>query len=115
MSRSEWPAGRTHRLVDENQWTEHDRRIGARYSWFLLLGFLTAIALTCTVTAPVLAIYVVRLGHGLASGWDWRLGDSALSLTLIIVNFVLPALLARRKRRLNAGRGSRLPADSGAM
>jgi hypothetical protein len=91
---------RTGHLVDENQWTARDRKVGAWYGWCLLLGMLATVFLTVFVSGPILVLYVARAAHGLAAGAGaWRFWDSLASLLLIVFQFALPALLARRKRR----------------
>lgn len=101
--------GRTARLVDETQWTDRDRKIGAWYGWLIVVGFLATIALTAFVTGPVGFIYVERLSRGVVAGvGTWRFWDSLFSLTLLALQFALPAYLARRKRRRRTGRKPRL-------
>jgi hypothetical protein len=99
---------RTGHLVDENQWTARDRKVGAWYGWCLLLGMLATVFLTAFVSGPILFIYVERAAHGLAAGAGaWRFWDSLASLFLIVFQFALPALLAWRKRR-NQGERNRI-------
>jgi hypothetical protein len=101
--------GRTARLVDETQWTDRDRKIGAWYGWLIVFGFLATISLTAFVTGPVGFIYLERLVRGVVAGvGTWRFWDSLFSLTLLAVQFALPVYLARRKRRRAAGRKPRL-------
>lgn len=96
---------RTGRLVDEDQWTARDRKVGAWYGWCLLLGMLATVFLTVFVSGPILVMYVARAAHGLAAGAGaWRFWDSLASLALIVFQFALPALLAWRKRRDQSGR-----------
>jgi hypothetical protein len=53
--------------------------------------------------------YVGRLLSGAtASVGTWRFWDSVVSLALFAVQFSLPVVLARRKRRRDAGRKPRL-------
>jgi hypothetical protein len=101
--------GRTARMVDETQWTDRDRKIGAWYGWVIVFGFLATVVMTAFVTGPVGFIYVKRLAHGLAAGvGTWRFSDSLFSLALIALQFVLPIYLARRKRRRATRRKPRL-------
>jgi hypothetical protein len=106
--------GRTARLVDETQWTERDRRIGAWYGWFIGIGVLAAIGMTVFLSVPVLIRFVRQLVSGLLStdhnGAFW---DAAVSLILLAVQFGLPAVLARRKRRLDTSRRPQLAVDPG--
>src|SRR6185437_8524956 len=46
-------SGRRGRMVDETQWTDRDRKIGAWYGWLIVFGFLATISLTAFVTGPV--------------------------------------------------------------
>jgi hypothetical protein len=101
--------GLEHRLVDEEQWTQRDRTVGAWYGWFLVLGVLTALALTVFASGPILLTYLSRTLHGLSSGiGGWHFWDSLVSLLIVLVQFGLPALLARRKRRDPSRRRPRL-------
>jgi hypothetical protein len=106
--------GRTARLVDETQWTDRDRRIGAWYGWFIGVGVLVAIGMTVFLSVPVLIRFVRQLMAGLLSadhnGAFW---DAAVSLVLLAVQFGLPAVLARRKRRLDTSRRPQLAVDAG--
>jgi hypothetical protein len=107
--------GRTNRLVDEEQWTERDLRVGAWYGWFVAAGYLVTLGLGVLVTVPVVVGYARRGAAGLAAGpLTAPFWDSLVSLSLIVVNMVLPALLARRKRRRDADRRPRrVAADRG--
>jgi hypothetical protein len=92
--------GRTRRLVDEQQWTEHDRRVGRWYGPFIVLGVTVMLLIAVLGSAPVVVRYVQTAAHGMRQGplhpafWDGVLG-----LALVATAFVLPAYLARRKRR----------------
>jgi hypothetical protein len=104
-----------HRLLDEGQWTRRDLRVARWYGWFLVLGALTMIGIIVFITTPVVLTYCRRVGAGLLSGeHDALFWDSSVSLTLVACQFVLPAFLARRKRRLNAGNTPRL-ANTGVL
>jgi hypothetical protein len=108
--------GRTDKLIDEDQWTEHDLKVGRWYGWFIGVGLLAAFGLTCFVTVPVTLTYLGRTCRALASGSrNGLFWDSAFSLSWNIFQFVLPAYLSRRKRRIDAGRGPRLLVNSGAV
>jgi hypothetical protein len=96
--------GRTDRLVDETQWTDRDRRVGAWYGWFLAAGFIATVGLL-VLTAPVAAGFLVRTVRGVAAGpGTWHFWDSLVSLLIFAVQFALPAALAWRKRRRGGGR-----------
>ncbi|MFG1682676.1 hypothetical protein ACGFNP_21090 [Nonomuraea sp. NPDC049269] len=92
--------GRTRRLVDEQQWTEHDRRVGRWYGPFIVLGVTVMLLIAVLGSVPVVVQYVQTAAHGMRQGplhpafWDGVLG-----LALVAIAFVLPAYLARRKRR----------------
>lgn len=91
---------RTGHLVDEDQWTARDRKVGAWYGWCVLLGMLATVFLTVFVSGPILVMYVARAAHGLAAGaGSGRFWDSLASLALVVLQFGLPALLAWHKRR----------------
>lgn len=106
--------GRTAKLVDETQWTERDRRIGAWYGWFICSGILVAVCLAVFLTVPVLVRFARQVVVGLVAadhgGTFW---DAVVSLLLLVVQFALPAVLARRKRRLDTSRKPRLVVDPG--
>ena len=92
--------GRTRRLVDEQQSTEHDRRVGRWYGPFIMLGVTVMLLIAVLGSVPVVVQYVQTAAHGMRQGplhpafWDGVLG-----LALVAIAFVLPAYLARRKRR----------------
>lgn len=111
-----WRAlGKTHRIVDESQWTDRDRRLGRWYGWVLVFGLAGAVGLTCWFSIPVLLTYLRHLFAGLFSPHgDALLWDSVFSLLLNVAQFGAPAYLARRKRRFqNGGRKPRLLVNSG--
>lgn len=100
---------RDNRLVDESQWTSRDLRVGRWYGWFLAVGLLTMAGVTCFVTVPVLVTFVHRVAVGLTAGAATvRFWDALLFVSLNVLQFALPAYLARRKRRLDAARAPRL-------
>ena len=101
--------GRTARLVDETQWTERDRRVGAWYGWFLMVGYAAAFGLVLLVFVPIVVIYLERGSSGLLSNPSGgRFWNSVASLVIVAFNVVLPVFLARRKRRMNTNRRPRL-------
>jgi hypothetical protein len=92
------------RVVDEHQWTAHDRRVGTWYGPFLILGVATLAAITAFVSLPVVVQYVrtlvSTLVFGLASGaTDAVFWDAAVSLSINLGQLVALAWLARRKRQ----------------
>ena len=101
--------GRTHKLVDETQWTDRDRRIGAWYGWLITFGFTATVVLTVFVTGPIGVTYVVRAVGGVLAGMGtWNFWDSLVSLLIFTIQVVLPVALALRKRRQDAGRKPKL-------
>ena len=101
-----WRAlGRTRRLVDEEQWTEHDRAVGTLYGPFIVMGIAVMAAITAFGSFPVIRQYFVTIAHDLAAG---HLGahfwDGAVSLSFNVAQVVALIVLARRKRRQFAGR-----------
>lgn len=101
--------GRTTHLVDEDQWTERDRRVGQWYGALIMIGYAFAFGLIFSVSVPIMLTYLERSASGLLSDpWGGRFWDSVLSVAIIAFSVVLPILLARRKRRLNNGRRPRL-------
>ena len=87
-------------LYDENQWTEYDRRVGRWYGPFLLLGFVTTIAIFVFATAPIIIQYfVTAIGHIVSGQIDGLFWDSLVSLVINVGQGVMVVVLARRKRR----------------
>jgi hypothetical protein len=88
------------RLVDEEQWTERDRRIGRWYGPCIALGVAVFLTVTLWGSVPIMVQYAGivadRLGQGRFDGYFW---DLALSLAMNVANVVALVLLARRKRR----------------
>jgi hypothetical protein len=97
--------GQRRRLVDEDQWTERDRRIGRWYGPFIAFGICVFLAITLWGSVPILLRYVsiviARLGAHRLDAYFW---DLVLSLVLNVGNFALIAVLARRKRRAASDR-----------
>ncbi|MFF4991462.1 hypothetical protein ACFY19_30065 [Streptosporangium saharense] len=91
---------RPERLVDEEQWTEYDRRVGRWYGPFISLGILAMLLITVFGSLPVAVQYVQTalrsMGGGVGTPAFW---DGALGLLILVNWFVTPAYLARRKRR----------------
>lgn len=96
-----WRAlGRADRVVDERQWTEHDRRVGGWYGPFLALGIATFLATTAFVAVPIVRQYVHIVTTNLAAGrFDAHFWDAAVSLALNLVQGIALVLLSRNKRR----------------
>ena len=105
-----WRAlGRTHRITDEQQWTEHDRKAGLFYGPFLCLIFVALALITLFGTLPVVIDYGTTIISSLLSGtYNVHFWDSLLSVILNIAQVVVLLVLARRKRRELAGRRPRL-------
>lgn len=95
-------AGRSDRIVPEGQWTAHDRKVGAWYGPFLVLGVAALLASTAFGSAPIVLRYFDIAARSVASGrLDGRFWDGLLSLTINVGQLALLVLLARRKRRQN--------------
>jgi hypothetical protein len=108
--------GRTDRLIDETQWTEHDRKVGTWYGIFLGLGILTSLSITGFASLPILLTYLHTIERHLFSGsFDSHFWDALLSVSMNATQILLLVYLARRKRRLDADRGPRLVADQKVM
>jgi hypothetical protein len=97
------------RLVDEQQWTEHDRRVGTFYGPFIALGILVMAAITVFGSYPVVHEYLLIIARGFATGpraapfWD-----ACVSLTFNIAQVAALIALWHRKRRALADRRPRL-------
>ena len=95
--------GRPGRLVDEEQWTARDRRIGAYYGPFIVLGYGAFAAITVLVSVPVTATYVRIAARALDSGHvDTAFWDAVLSLCMNAAQIAALLVLSRRKRREKA-------------
>ncbi|MFL6138334.1 MAG: hypothetical protein ACJ74O_11090 [Frankiaceae bacterium] len=101
---------RPHRIVDEQLWTDHDRRVGTWYGPFLVLGVGTLLGITAFVSMPVvvqyfrIAIHNVT-SHGIGEALFW---DGFVSLSINGGQVALLVWLATRKRRRQRGRAQRL-------
>ncbi|MFG2818605.1 hypothetical protein ACGFX4_04160 [Kitasatospora sp. NPDC048365] len=92
--------GRPERQVDENQWTEQDRRVGTFYGPFIVLGFCVLVGITAFASIPITLDYLRIAAHALGSGRvDAHFWDSLLSLLLNAAQGATLIVLARRKRR----------------
>lgn len=101
--------GRTAGLIDETQWTDRDRKVGAWYGWLITLGFGTTVFLMLFVTGPIAVTYAARTARELSAGaGTGRFWDSLVSLLIFLAQIALPAALAWRKRRNNAARKPKL-------
>lgn len=88
-----------HRVVDETQWTERDRKVGAYYGPFLVLGVCTFIAVTVYASIPVGIRYFVIAGEAIGAGRvDAHFWDSVVSLGFNAAQIAALVVLARRKR-----------------
>jgi hypothetical protein len=103
---------RPERLVDEDQWTEHDRRVGRWYGPFLVVGVVTTVLIMVFGSAPIIGQYFASIFRHLGSGrFDGGFWDSMFSLGFNIGQLVLLYWLAKRKRRQDAARAPRLLID----
>lgn len=97
-----------HRAVDENQWTEQDRRVGRYYGPFLVLGVCALVAVTAFGTVPVVVRYfsiaVDAFGSGRTDAHFW---DSLVSLCFNAAQVTTLIVLARKRRR--SGRRASTP------
>ncbi len=93
--------GRPERVVDEGQWTEHDRKAGRWYGPFVVLGVGVMLSLAVFGSLPIVLRYGEIVGHNLSSGrLDLYFWDAVVSLVINVGQLVLVAYLARRKRRI---------------
>jgi hypothetical protein len=107
--RFSWLPGVRPRPADAQEWSARDRRVAP---WFALLtaggvGFLLVTALY--VVLPVVVEFTTRLGNALADGTTGGAAfwDSAVSLLLIALYFVvLPLWAGRRRNRGPEPRGT---------
>ncbi|MET8288461.1 hypothetical protein ACIA7S_10695 [Streptomyces sp. NPDC051643] len=91
---------RPDRIVDEEKWTPRDRRVGAFYGPFIVLGYGAFAAITVFVSVPVTVNYVSIAGRALGSGGvDASFWDAVLSLCMNVAQIVALVVLSRRKRR----------------
>jgi hypothetical protein len=100
------------RIVDEQQWTERDRRVGLWYGPVILLGIGAMLLITVLGSAPVvvdyfrIAVQHMRTGPGSLMFWD-ALVAVAMSYALV----VLPLYLSRRTRRLSRTKSTSVIAE----
>jgi hypothetical protein len=98
--------GRSNRVVDEQQWTVHDRRVGRWYGPFIVVGICAMISIAVFASAPVLIEYVEtawrHIGRGRLSDSWW---DGLLSLLVLANWVVVPGYLSWRKRRIRHREG----------
>jgi hypothetical protein len=88
------------RVVDEQRWTEHDRRVGTWYGPFLVLGVGAMLTITIFGSVPVIVRYFGTAARHLGSGtFDGRFWDSLASLAINAAQIAALVWLARRKRR----------------
>jgi hypothetical protein len=97
------------RLVDEDQWTARDRKVGSWYGILLVFGLVAAIALTVFGSVPIGVSYIETTYRHLMSGnFNAEFWDAVLSVSINTSELVAVFFLSRRKRRMNAGRAPRL-------
>jgi hypothetical protein len=101
-----WRAlGRTHRVVDEQQWTSRDRKVGALYGPFIVLGALVMALITVFGSFPVARQYFVTITRELAANpLSAHFWDGLVSLAFNVAQIVALIVLSRRKRAQLAGR-----------
>lgn len=88
------------RVVDENQWTERDRRVGKFYGPFLVIGVCTFVAVTVFASIPVAARYFTIAVEAIGSGRvDAHFWDSVVSLCFNAAQVATLVVLSRRKRK----------------
>jgi hypothetical protein len=101
--------GKPARLVDEEQWSERERRIGRWYGPVIAFGILVFLVIAVRSSVPILVQYVetvvARIASGRVDAYFW---DVLLSLAMNVANIVALVYLARRKRRQAAR--ERIPA-----
>ena len=105
-----WRAlGRRHRIVDERQWTEHDRRVGTLYGPFIVLGLFVMGLIAVFGSFQVVRLYLVLMARELAAGpaaphfWD-----AAISLAFNAAQIAALIVLWHHKRQALAGHRPRL-------
>jgi hypothetical protein len=104
--------GQPQRLVDEEQWTGHERRVANWYGPFLVLGVGSTIAIMVFGSAPIIGQYFGTIWRNLSAGeFDNRFFDSAFSLSFNLAQLIALFFLSRRKRRQAAVRAPRLLAS----
>jgi hypothetical protein len=95
-----WRAlGRTERVVDEEQWTDRDRRAARWYAPFFLLGGGVMIAVGLFVMVPILGRLAQLVGQGLSSSpVGPHFWDSLLFVILNLAQFVIFGYISIRGR-----------------
>jgi hypothetical protein len=92
--------GRHDRLADEQQWTEHDRKVAPWYGPFLVSGILALIVTAVYGSIPVVLQYagilVKNLGAGTFTAQFW---DAVFSLAINAAQVTGLVVLSRRTRR----------------
>jgi hypothetical protein len=101
-----WHAlGRTHRVVDEQQWTPRDRKVAALYGPFIILGAFVMVLITVFGSFPVARQYVATIARDLVnSPLSAHFWDGLASLSFNVAQIAALIVLSRRKRRQLAGR-----------
>ncbi|HEY0804050.1 MAG TPA: hypothetical protein VGD84_03250, partial [Pseudonocardiaceae bacterium] len=98
--------GRPDRIVDEEQWTVRDRRVGRWYGPCMAFGICVFLAIAALGSIPVLVRYVEIVASRLHTGMlDAGFWDVVVSLLINVANIVALVVLARRKRRRSAAPG----------
>jgi hypothetical protein len=100
--------GRPDRVVDEDQWTEHDRRIARLYAPFFVVGAGVLIGLGVLVVIPILVRVIHLLAQALSlSPLNGRFWDSALFAAINLAQFILLGIVAVRTRKRRQRSSSR--------
>jgi hypothetical protein len=101
-----WRAlGRTRTITDQDQWTEHDRRVAALYGPFIVLGIAVMMLITAFGSFPVARQYFATITRDLAYGpLNAHFWDGLGSLSFNVAQIVALIVLSRRKRGQRAGR-----------
>lgn len=91
---------RPHRAVDEQRFTERDRRIGTWYGPLVVFGMAVSIVVALYGSLPVAWEYVTLIAQRISSGrFDEHFFDGLFSMLMNVFTFTTMILLVRRKQR----------------
>ena len=97
--------GRTHRVLDEQQWSPRDRKVAALYGPFIILGTFVMVLVTVFGSVPVARQYFGTIARDLVSSpLSVHFWDGLASLSFNAVQIAALIVLSRRKRGQQAGR-----------
>jgi hypothetical protein len=103
-----------HRIAAEGRWTERDRKSGACYGPFLVLGVCTLIGLTTSAGIRIgvrhFTIAAEEIGSGRTDAEFW---DSVVSLCFDVARAATLVVLSRRKRCQRSGPVPRISGSEG--